>query len=205
MPENLSNKWQKEEKEPLADKIKNKVAPPGPMGEQFNLAKKKLNEEIQQLGRISDRLDAKDKALYDQLVKAYAEHDTARATALANELAELRKVESRTQYGKYALEKAYNKIEMAKDFGDIVATLVPVGQIVKKVRGTLADFLPSTSTALGEINNLMSETITSFQGMSGNVSMLGPSNEDADKILQEAVAIAEKRLKDKLRPVGLDQ
>jgi division protein CdvB (Snf7/Vps24/ESCRT-III family) len=205
MPENFPDKWQKEEKEPVADRIKGQIVPPGPLSERLNLAKKKLNEEIQQLGRISDRLNAKDKTLYDQLVKAYAEHDTERSTALANELAELRKVESRTQYGKYALEKAYTKIEMAKDFGDIVATLVPVGQVVKSVRGTLADFLPSTSTALGEINNLMSETMTSFQGLSGNISMLGPSSEDADKILQEAAAVAETRLKDKLPPVALDQ
>jgi division protein CdvB (Snf7/Vps24/ESCRT-III family) len=198
MPEDLTKKWQPEEKPSVPDKIREQVVPPEPLRQRLDLAKRKLSQEIQSLDRISDRLETKDKNLYQQLVKAYEDHDTARATSLANELAELRKVEGKTQFGKYALEKAYTKIEVAKDFGDIAAAMAPINLILKNVKGTLADFLPASSTALGELSNIMSETMVSFSNIFGDTSLLAPNQEEADKILKEAATVAESRLKDKL-------
>ncbi|HPC27510.1 MAG TPA: hypothetical protein PKX17_02170, partial [Candidatus Methanomethylicus sp.] len=133
MPEKFTENWQKKEKSSASERLREQVVPPPPMKERLETAKRKLSEEITQLNRINDKLNQKDKALYGQVVKAYEEHDNARAQSLASELAELRKVESRTQYGKYALERAYTKIEVAKDYGELVAAMVPVGQIVKNV------------------------------------------------------------------------
>jgi len=198
MPEDLTKKWQPEEKPSVPDKIREQVVPPEPLRQRLELAKRKLSQEIQSLDKISNRLETKDKNLYQQLVKAYEEHNTARATSLANEIAELRKVESKTQFGKYALEKAYTKIEVAKDFGDIAAAMAPINLILKNVKGTLADFLPASSTALGELSNIMSETMVSFSNIFGDTSLMAPNTEEADKILKEAATVAENRLKDKL-------
>jgi division protein CdvB (Snf7/Vps24/ESCRT-III family) len=198
MPENLAKKWQLEEKKTVPEKIREQVIPPEPLRQRLEMAKKKLFQEIQSLDRISNRLETKDKTLYHALVKAYEDHDTARATSLANEIAELRKVESRTQFGKYALEKAYTKIEVAKDFGDIAAAMAPINQILKNVKGTLADFLPASSTALGELSDIMSQTMVSFSHILGDASLLTPNHEEADKIIKEAAVVAESRLKDKL-------
>lgn len=204
MPDNISDKWQRQEKESAADKIREQIAPPPPMSQRLDLAKRKLQEQIQHLDRISQKLSAKDKDLYEKMVKAYGEHDTQRAQLLAGELAELRKIESKTQYGKYALERAYTRIEMAKDFGDMVAALVPVGQVVKSVRGTLGEFLPSSDAALGELSGIMNETLVSFSSITGDSMISGPMSEDAEKILKEAAAVAESRLKDKLPGAGTD-
>ncbi|MBM5805269.1 MAG: hypothetical protein FJZ49_04300 [Candidatus Verstraetearchaeota archaeon] len=198
MPEDLTKKWQPEEKRSVPEKIREQVVPPEPLRQRLELAKRKLSQEIQSLDRISDRLETKDKNLYQALVKAYEDHDTARATSLANELAELRKVEGKTQFGKYALEKAYTKIEVAKDFGDIAAAMAPINQILKNVKGTLADFLPASSTAVGELSNIMSETMVSFSKIFGDTSLMASNTEEADKILKEAATVAESRLKDKL-------
>ncbi len=198
MPEKFTENWQKKEKSSASERLREQVVPPPPMKERLETAKRKLSEEITQLNRINDKLNQKDKALYGQVVKAYEEHDNARAQSLASELAELRKVESRTQYGKYALERAYTKIEVAKDYGDMVAAMVPVGQIVKNVKSALVDFLPSTSNALGEIDAIMSDTLVSFSGLTNETQVLGPTSEDAEKILSEAAIIAESKLKEKL-------
>jgi division protein CdvB (Snf7/Vps24/ESCRT-III family) len=198
MPEKFTENWQKKEKSSASGRLREQVAPPPPMKERLETAKRKLSEEITQLNRINDKLNQKDKTLYGQVVKAYEEHDNARAQSLASELAELRKVESRTQYGKYALERAYTKIEVAKDYGDMVAAMVPVGQIVKNVKSALVDFLPSTSNALGEIDAIMSDTLVSFSGLTNETQVLGPTSEDAEKILSEAAIIAESKLKEKL-------
>jgi division protein CdvB (Snf7/Vps24/ESCRT-III family) len=198
MPEKFTENWQKKDKSSASERLREQVVPPPPMKERLETAKRKLSEEITQLNRINDKLNQKDKALYGQVVKAYEEHDNARAQSLASELAELRKVESRTQYGKYALERAYTKIEVAKDYGDMVAAMVPVGQIVKNVKSALVDFLPSTSNALGEIDAIMSDTLVSFSGLTNETQVLGPTSEDAEKILSEAAIIAESKLKEKL-------
>lgn len=202
MPEDLSKRWQPEDKKPIADKIKEQVSPPPPLKERLDLAKRRLSEEINSLERISKRLEAKDRALYEAILKAYENHDTAKASALAGELAELRKVESKTQYGKYALEKAYAKIEMARDFGEIVSAITPVNQILKHVKGTLSEFLPASSSAIGELSALMNETMTSFANILGDSSLLTSTSEEADKILKEAAAVAESRLKDRLQQLG---
>jgi len=198
MPEKFTENWQKKEKSSASERLREQVAPQPPMKERLETAKRKLSEEITQLNRINDKLNQKDKTLYGQVVKAYEEHDNARAQSLASELAELRKVESRTQYGKYALERAYTKIEVTKDYGDMVAAMVPVGQIVKNVKSALVDFLPSTSNALGEIDAIMSDTLVSFSGLTNETQVLGPISEDAEKILSEAAIIAESKLKEKL-------
>jgi len=198
MPEKFTENWQKKDKSSASERLREQVVPPPPMKERLETAKRKLSEEITQLNRINDKLNQKDKALYGQVVKAYEEHDNARAQSLASELAELRKVESRTQYGKYALERAYTKIEVAKDYGELVAAMVPVGQIVKNVKSALVDFLPSTSNALGEIDAIMSDTLVSFSGLTNETQVLGPTSEDAEKILSEAAIIAESKLKEKL-------
>jgi division protein CdvB (Snf7/Vps24/ESCRT-III family) len=198
MPEDLTKKWQPEDSPPMTDKLKETMVPPEPLRQRLELAKKKLSEEIQALDRISNRMQEKDKNLYNQIVRAYESHDTQKAQNISTELAELRKVESKTQYGKYALERAYARIDMAKDFGDIAAAIAPVNQIVKNVRGTLAEFLPASGNALGELSNLMGETLVSFSNILGNSSMFQASSEDADNILKEAAAISESRLKDKI-------
>lgn len=204
MPDKISDKWQRQEKESAAEKVREQIVLQPPLSERLDLAKRKLQEQIQHLDRVSQRLNAKDKDLYEKMVKAYGEHDSQRAQLIANELAELRKIEQKTQYGKYALERAYTRIEMAKDFGDMVAALVPVGQIVKSVKGTLGEFLPSSETALNELSGIMNDTLLSFSNITGESIVAGPVSEDADKILREAAAVAESRLKDKLPGAGTD-
>ncbi|MGQ9759479.1 MAG: Snf7 family protein [Candidatus Methanomethylicaceae archaeon] len=202
MPEDLKKRWQPEDKKPISEKIRDQVAPPPPLKERLELAKRRLSEEIQSLDRISKRLESKDRSLYEAILKAYENHDTARAATLANELAELRKVESKTHYGRYALEKAYTKIEIAKDFGELVAAMAPMNQILKNVKTTLADFLPASSSAIGDLSNLMTEAMTSFSNILGDSSLMASSSDEAEKILKEAAAIAESRLKEKLQGFG---
>ena len=205
MPEDLSRRWQAEDKKPIADKIRDQIIPPPPLKERLDVAKRRLSEEISSLERISKKLEAKDRALYEAILKAYENHDNQRAASLAGELAELRKIESKAQYGKYALEKAYAKIEIAKDLGEIGAAMAPVNQILGHVKGALSEFLPASSTALGELSAFMTETITSFANILGDASLYSPTSDEAEKILKEAAAVAESRLKERLQLGGESQ
>ena len=205
MPEDLPKRWQPEDKKPIAEKIKEQVIPPPPLKERLDLAKRRLSEEIGSLDRISKKLEAKDRAIYEAILKAYENNETQRAASLAAELAELRKIEEKAQYGKYALERAYAKIEIAKDFGEIAAAMVPVNQILKNVKVTLSEFLPASGTAIGELSALMMETMNSFANIFGDSSISSPTSDEAEKILKEAAAVAESRLKDRLQLGGEGQ
>ncbi|MDH7556638.1 MAG: winged-helix domain-containing protein [Candidatus Methanosuratincola sp.] len=66
------------------------------------------------------------------------------------------------------------------------------------------EFLPSSETALSELSGIMNDTLVSFSNITGESLITGPASEDADKILKEAAAVAESRLKDKLPGAGTD-
>lgn len=198
MPQDFTKKWESGQKEPVSDRIREQVAPQEPLKQKLETAKRKLDAEIVSLDRHYERMRQKDESLNKKLVKAFEDHDTEHAKLLAGELAELRKVEKQTQYGKYALEKASSRIDMAKNIGDIAYALHDVNHVVRSVKGTLDEFLPAASGTMGELSTMMNETMISFSNMLGDTSMMSPNNEDANKILSEAAAVAESRIKDKL-------
>jgi division protein CdvB (Snf7/Vps24/ESCRT-III family) len=198
MPQDFTKKWESEQKEPVSNRIKEQVAPQEPLKQKLEGAKRKLNEEIVTLDRHYEKMQQKDDSINKQLIKAFEDHDTERAKLLAGELAELRKVKKQTQYGKYALEKASSRIEMAENVGDIAVALHDVNHVVRSVKGTLDEFLPAASGTMGELSTMMNDTMISFSNMLGDTSMMSPNNEDANKILAEAAAVAESRVKDKL-------
>ena len=198
MPQDFTKKWERDQSEPVSERIKEQVKPQAPLRQKLEDARRKLDDEIRTLDRHYDKMQQKDDTINRQLVKAFEDHDTEHAKLLAGELAELRKVKKQTQYGKYALEKASSRIDMAKNVGDIAYALHDVNHVVKSVKGTLDEFLPAASGTMGELSNMMNDTMISFSNMMGDTSILSANNEDANKILSEAAAVAESRVKDKL-------
>jgi division protein CdvB (Snf7/Vps24/ESCRT-III family) len=198
MPQDFTKKWERDQSEPVSDRIKEQVAPKEPLRQKLEDARRKLDEEIRSLDRHYEKMQQKDDTINKQLIKAFEDHDTEHAKLLAGELAELRKVKKQTQYGKYALEKASSRIDMAKNIGDIAYALHDVNHVVKSVKGTLDEFLPAASGTMGELSNMMNDTMISFSNMIGDTSIMSANNEDANKILSEAAAVAESRVKDKL-------
>ncbi len=198
MPQDFTKKWERDQSEPVSERIKEQVKPQAPLRQKLEDARRKLDDEIRTLDRHYDKMQQKDDTINRQLVKAFEDHDTEHAKLLAGELAELRKVKKQTQYGKYALEKASSRLDMAKNVGDIAYALHDVNHVVKSVKGTLDEFLPAASGTMGELSNMMNDTMISFSNMMGDTSILSANNEDANKILSEAAAVAESRVKDKL-------
>jgi division protein CdvB (Snf7/Vps24/ESCRT-III family) len=60
------------------------------------------------------------------------------------------------------------------------------------------EFLPAASGTMGELSTMLNDTMISFSNMVGDTSIMSANNEDANKILNEAAAVAEARVKDKL-------
>jgi|GEM_PF-6132437 len=51
----------------------------------------------------------------------------------------------------------------------------------------------------------MTETMTSFANILGDASLYSPTSDEAEKILKEAAAVAESRLKERLQLGGESQ
>jgi len=154
--------------------------------------------QIQRLDRASDALQKRDEALFTRIVKAYQTHDMTRASVLASELAEMRKIEKAIMYARLALEQTVLRLRTVIDFGDAVSSLAPTMNVLRSVRSGLTDILPAAERELGEIGDILQGVIIdSKQGDELNINVEA-ANEDSQKILQEAASAVEKKISKEL-------
>ncbi len=80
------------------------------------------------------------------------------------------------------------------ELGDFAATIAPAIGVVRTVRRTLGEAVPDAQDTLGEIGSQLNSIMVDVGEITGTNFSLGEPNEDAQKILAEASAIAEKRV-----------
>ena len=196
MVSNFSNKWETDRsKESASQRIKETVAPPGNLRKKLTETDRSLQMQIVKLDRTMPSMGEKEKRLFTKTSGAFQKHDTLQAKAYANELAELRKAIKLVNGAKLALENVQVRLRTITDIGDLTMTLAPVGQVVKSVRRTLVEVMPSANSSFSEISSsldgLMMEvgSVPSSMGFSFDTS-----NEEAEKIIAEASAVAETKM-----------
>ncbi|MEM3578012.1 MAG: Snf7 family protein [Candidatus Bathyarchaeia archaeon] len=198
MSERFSRKWEsKKDEQPLTNRIKDAVRPPGPLKPRLDFAVRRIELQIQKLDQATERFSQRDKAIFARIVDAYTKHDTARANVFANELAEIRKMERLIMNARLALEQIVLRLRTVSELGDVVSTLGPAVGVLRSVRAGLASVFPEAENELGEIGNLLSGIMIEAGQSSGMTLNFDAVNEDAQKILTEAATVAEQRIKEK--------
>lgn len=199
MPQEFTKKWRpKQTKSPLHTRIKEMVRPPDSAKERINLATRRMQLQIQRLEKSSDTLSERDKSLFTRIVKAYSKRDVVRATTLANELAEMRKIENVIMQTRLALEQIILRLRTVMDFGDAVSTLAPTVNVLHSLKKGMSGIIPAAEREFGEIGDLLQGIIVdSGQGSGFNIN-LEATNEDSQQILREAAAAAEKKISKEL-------
>ncbi len=199
MSEKFARKWEaRPDQQSLTNKIKEAVRPPGPLKPRLDRAIRRIEVQIQKLDRASERFSQRDKSIFAKIVEAYTQHDMARANILANELAEIRKMEKMIMHAKLALEQIVLRLSTVSELGDIVTTLAPAVSVLRSVRGGMAMIFPEAERELGEIGDLLNGIIIEAGQTTGSTINFEAANEDAQKILNEAATVAEQRIKEKL-------
>ena len=199
MSEKFARKWEsRPDEQPLTRKIKEAVRPPGPLKPRLDRAIRRIELQIQKLDRASERFSQRDKSIFAKIVEAYTQHDMARANILANELAEIRKMEKMIMHARLALEQIVLRLSTVSELGDIVTTLAPAVSVLRKVRGGMAMIFPEAERELGEIGDLLNGIIIEAGQTTGSTINFETANEDAQRILNEAATVAEQRIKEKL-------
>jgi division protein CdvB (Snf7/Vps24/ESCRT-III family) len=96
---------------------------------------------------------------------------------------------------KLAMEQIVLRLNTITELGDIVVTLTPAMSVIRSVKQGLVGVLPEAESEIGEISGLLSSILVDAGSVGGYSLNFEAANEDAEKILAEASAVAETRMK----------
>jgi len=191
-------KWEAKDTPGLATRIKETIKPPGPLKPRLDAAMRALQLQIQKLEIANQKFQERDRAIFSKIVDAYSRHDMDHAKIYANELAEIRKMSKLLMQSKMALEQIVMRLSTVTELGDIVATLAPAMGVIRSVKSGISTLLPEAEKELGDISTILSSILVDAGQTAGLSINFETANEDAMKILSEAAAIAEQKVKEKL-------
>ena len=197
MSKGFAEKWEPEDQPPLVSKIREAVIPQGPLKPRLNIAIKRIQLQMMRLDQVSERFSGRDKSIFTKIVEAYTKHEIPRANVFANELAELRKMEKSLLYTRLALEQIVLRLTTVTELGDVVTELAPAMAVLNGIKRGMVGIMPQAEKEFDQIGTLINGIIIdASQTTQLNVNF-AVANEDAQKILEEASMIAEKRMKEK--------
>ncbi len=198
---NFEKQWKTQEKENFGKQVRDTVRGPQPLRPQIQKATQQLTGEINRLDQASNRLKQRENSIFKKTVTAVQAHDQESSKAYSNELAEVRKMQKIVTQSKIALEQITTRLQTVTDVGDFAATIAPAIGVIKNVRATLGEAMPDAQGALGEIGAQLNSIMVDVGTITGTSFYQAENSEEANKILSEAAAIAEKRMSENLPEV----
>lgn len=152
-----------------------------------------------QEARLSERIaqmEARDRELFQKCSQSRALGDSQRAALYANECAELRKVSKAIIRAHYALEQVTLRLETILDYGDITVTVKPLSEVVGSLSKQLSGIIPEVSRELeGASEDLDTMVLEIGESVSPGAEVIASA--EANRILEEASAIAEQRVQER--------
>jgi len=187
--------WKRAEKgESFGKRTREAVRGPQPIKGQIEKASKQLNSEISRLDVALTRLNQRERVIFRKTVQSVQAHDQDSSKAYSNELSEVRKMKKIVTQSKVALEQITLRLQTVTDIGDFAATISPALGVVRTVKRTLGEAIPETQDTLGEIGAQLNSIMADVGEITGTTFSLSEPNDEAQKILAEASAVAEKRV-----------
>jgi division protein CdvB (Snf7/Vps24/ESCRT-III family) len=189
--------WDREPKEPVFNRMTERLHHKTPMKEQIASALYRLKIQQNKLESASMRMQQHDKDIFAKCVNSQMSHDTARAAMYANECAEVRKMAKVTLQCQLALEQVGLRLETIEEFGDIARMMAPVATVVHSIKNQISGVIPEVGFELSQIGEVLSSVVVEAGEATGETYEPEASNMEAQRILGEANAIAEQHMKDR--------
>ena len=186
--------WKAQDKESFGKRTRETVRGPQPIKPQIQKATQQLMSEINRLDGALNRLKQRESSIFKKTVHAVQVHDQESSKAYSNELAEVKKMAKIVTQSRIALEQITTRLQTVTEIGDFAATIAPAIGVIRTVRTTLMDAVPDAQSSLGDIGAQLNSIMSDVGQITGTNFIVGEPNEDAQKILAEAGAIAEKRM-----------
>ena len=193
--------WARQETASMADKFRDTIKPQGALKPRIQNAVNKIQVQTTKMDSMLTKLDQRDQQLFKRVVTAVQQHDTSASKVLSNELAEIRKVKKMLGGARMSLEQVQLRLAPIHDLGDAMVAIGPAMNTMKSLQSSLGKFMPEADSEMNAmaqtLNGLMVDSISddSFNMESD------ASNEETDRILQEASAVAEQQIGDKFPSV----
>ncbi len=193
----FEQKWVKEQKPGVGERVREAVRPSGPLKPRLESAIRAIQAQVAKLDATASKLKERDAIIFNKVVASLQKHDTEHANVYANELAEIRKMLKMVTSSKLALEQIVLRLNTVTELGDIVVTLAPAMAVIRNVKSGIISVLPEAEREINEISSLLSSILVDAGQVSGTTLNFEAANEDAEKILAEASAVAEQRMKER--------
>ena len=194
----FAKSWTKPQTPSLGERINDAVHPQGPLKPRLETAVKRLQTQISKLDGLITKLKQKDEKLFKRIVIATQQHDITASRVLSKELAEVRKVTKLLGNARMALEQIELRLTTFHDLGDTVVTIMPTIGLMRSLRSSLVRFMPEADHELSGMTEMLNGLMTdTFHNGDFGIDSEATS-EESEKILQEAAAVAEAAVNDKL-------
>jgi len=188
--------WDKEDKETIFEKIGGKIHTRPPLKERLSNSIYRVKVIESKLEQLSNRMEAKNKELFEHCTAAISSMDHDRAAMYANECAQVRKMAKTVLRSQLALEQVGLRLETIREFGDVAAEMSPLAHVVHSLKGGLAGIMPEVSYELGVIGDTLNGLVVEAGEATGSTFDVEASSDEAQKILREANAVTEQRMKE---------
>ena len=203
---NFDKTWARQETQSVTGKLREAVKPQGALKPRIQTAVNKLQVQISKMDSMLNKLHERDAQLFQRVVTAMQQHDTSTSRVLSNELAEIRKVTKMLGNARMSLEQVQLRLTTIHDLGDAMVAIGPAMSTMKGLKSSLGRFMPEADSELNSmtqtLNGLMMDSLAG-----DSFNMESTSNEETERILQEASAVAEQQIGDKFpsvpSPTGL--
>ncbi|MFQ6135479.1 MAG: Snf7 family protein [Nitrososphaerales archaeon] len=189
----FNKRWSQGRREPLTDRVREAIAPSGPLKNRIQSVQQALKREISKLDNVEGKLKKKDSKMMHNVITAMEKHDGQYASTRANELAETRKMMRMTNQTKMVLEQISLRLGTVEELGDVVTVLSPVIPVIRGIKGGLSGFLPDAGSEIDEIGDTLNNLLMDAGHITGSTMSFEPGSEDAEKIMSEASAVAEQK------------
>jgi len=160
-----------------------------------------VNKQLAKLRILDNRFTTLDTDLHNKVIVNIKNGDNMRAKALANELANIRKIKSTTQKLLLSLEVIVIRFSTISEFAEILETINPMIDTIKEVKDDIKNTVPTATNILSEVSTLTSDVLIQSNVNLNFDTISVPVNSDALEILNEVQNIMEEETKLKLPEV----
>jgi len=197
----FAKNWARQETQGVTSKIRDAVKPQGALKPRIQNAVNKLQLQVSKMDSMLIKLQERDAQLFQRIVTAMQQHDVTASKVLSNELAEIRKVTKMMGNARTSLEQVQLRLTTIHDLGDAMIAIGPAMSTMKGLKSSLGRFMPEADSELNSMTQTLNGLMTDSIG--GDAFMTEPdvSNEETEKILQEASSVAEQQIGDKFPSV----
>lgn len=203
---NFQNKWSKPPSPGLTARINEAIKPKGALKPRVEMAVKRLRGQISKMDNMLTKLKERDEQIFQRIVTATQQHDSHTCKCLSNELAEIRKVRRVLGNARMALEQIELRLTTFHDLGDTVVTIMPTIGLMRNLKSSLVKFMPEADQEVNRMAEMLGGLMTeTFSSSDSSFGVEPTTNQESDKILQEAAAIAESAVNEKFPSMPVDE